>query len=410
MTTTEAPQWGKQSSALAKTTAPPPSSISVFTGGIAEFESAQRMAAALCSSTMVPETYRGQNNLGNCLVALDLANRMGVSPLAIMQNMDAIHGRPAFRSSFLIAMINGCGRFTTIEFHFDDEANPTSCYAAANSIATGARLVGQKITIAMAKTEGWWDRKGSKWPNMTGQMLSYRAASFWQRIHAPELTVGFRTAEEVIDVESVVVTEVEPVAAAAPVPEPEPAPAKATSKAKPKPAPDPDAAADTQESTFQSTSNDSQIRSSAPAADESSTDADPVPPAPATAPQAAEPIDVVPLSDFAQQGMEMIVQQCQLTGLDEFRRQVEGFIAAGSVTQGEGDRLMAGISTRAGYLSKAITPFEATAAIKKIEATEGLEQRFREAFSIPDSAALSDVVAERQHVETVKVLLAAGGA
>jgi hypothetical protein len=412
--TTEAPQWGK----LAKTEPTPPA-LSVF-GAINDFEGAQRMAAALCSSTLVPKEYQGQQNLGNCLIALDLAGALGLRPMAVMQNLYVIHGRPSFSASFLIGRINTCGRFTPLEFVLDDPTNPTSCYAVAKSKATDRELVGETVTVAMAKAEGWWSRSGSKWPTMTGQMLRYRAAGFWQRVYAPELTSGCFTTEEVIDVEPVSVTEVEPVAAAAPVPEPEPAKAPRKAKAKaalaeaPAPAAEDPPAADAVDVTAGQSALEEFRRSGESAIPletiMSDLDLDASEPVSEAQPPTTDPIDVIPLGEFAQQGMEMIVQQCQLSGLEDFRQQVKGFIAAGEVTEQEGERLMAGITTRAGYLSKLITPFEATAAIKKIYVTEGLEQRFRDAFSIPSDVPLSDVVGERQHVETVKALLAAGGA
>lgn len=49
-----------------------------------EFETAQRMAALFAQSPMVPDTYKG--NIGSCVIALDMANRMGAAPLMVMQN------------------------------------------------------------------------------------------------------------------------------------------------------------------------------------------------------------------------------------------------------------------------------------------------------------------------------------
>jgi len=43
----------------------------------------------------VPENYRGETNMGNALIALDMANRMGISPLMVMQNLHVIEGRPS---------------------------------------------------------------------------------------------------------------------------------------------------------------------------------------------------------------------------------------------------------------------------------------------------------------------------
>ena len=200
---------------------PPPADISsgVFSG-IAAFEAAQRMAQALCTSTMVPSEYRGQQGLSNSLIALEIAARMGLSPLVVMQNMTPIHGKPSWSSSFLIATVNSSGRFTPLRFVFDDKDNPSSCFAVARDKATGEVLEGQLISIEMAKREGWWsrpDRYGketSKWQSMTGQMLRYRASAFWVKVYCPEISLGLMTQDEVADVQAVVVGSVEPLAAA----------------------------------------------------------------------------------------------------------------------------------------------------------------------------------------------------
>jgi hypothetical protein len=56
------------------------SSGSVFSG-IQAFEDAQRIAKALASSTLIPPQFQGQQGFANCLVALEIANRMGISPI-----------------------------------------------------------------------------------------------------------------------------------------------------------------------------------------------------------------------------------------------------------------------------------------------------------------------------------------
>jgi len=78
------------------------------------FDHAQRVAKALSSSTMIPAQY--QNNIPNTLVALEMAHRIGASPLMVMQNLHIIHGRPSWSSSFIIAALNSCGRFSAINF------------------------------------------------------------------------------------------------------------------------------------------------------------------------------------------------------------------------------------------------------------------------------------------------------
>jgi hypothetical protein len=55
------------------------------TFSIQGFDHAQRISKMLSESTLVPEVYRGK--VSNCLIALEMANRIGASPLMVMQNL-----------------------------------------------------------------------------------------------------------------------------------------------------------------------------------------------------------------------------------------------------------------------------------------------------------------------------------
>lgn len=160
------------------------------------FAAAQRMAKALASSSLVPDVYRG--NLPNVLIAMELAGRIGVSVFAAMQNLDIIHGRPSWRATFLIGTVNACGRFSPLRFRFQGEPGKDSwgcrCYAVDRE--SSDECVGPLVTIGLAKAEGWYEKKGSKWKTIPELMLHYRAAAFWARIYAPELSLGMSTVEE----------------------------------------------------------------------------------------------------------------------------------------------------------------------------------------------------------------------
>jgi hypothetical protein len=177
----------------------------VFTG-IQQFENAQRIGKALASSALVPKEYQGQNGLANTLVAMEIAGRMGLSPLQVMQNLHIIHGRPSWSSQFIIAMVNGCGRFTPLDFVLKGEGEDQTCYAMAKELKTNKELKGPVVSITMAKKEGWFSKTGSKWQTMPDLMLRYRAAAFWGRLYVPEFLVGMKTQEEVIEIDAVDVT------------------------------------------------------------------------------------------------------------------------------------------------------------------------------------------------------------
>ena len=170
---------------------------------IQSFESAQRIAASLAESQIVPTMYRGKAGLGNCMVALEIANRMGMSPFQVMQNLNVIHGRPSWTSQFIIGLIQGCGRFDG--FTYNETADSCQCVAVLK--ASGEEVSGPKITMDMAKREGW--TKNTKWSTMPQTMLRYRAASAFGRFHIPDLILGIKSVEEneVIEAEIEVVEE-----------------------------------------------------------------------------------------------------------------------------------------------------------------------------------------------------------
>lgn len=175
---------------------------SVFSG-IQAFEDAQRIAKALASSTLIPTQFQGQQGFANCLVALEIANRMNISPFLAMQHLHVIHGRPSWSSSFIIAMVNGSGRFSPLRFEMSGEGDSLACYAVATDLKSEQELKGPTITIAMAKKEGWFSKNGSKWQTMPELMIRYRAAAFWGRLYASDLLLGIQSQEEVVDVELV---------------------------------------------------------------------------------------------------------------------------------------------------------------------------------------------------------------
>lgn len=193
-----------------------------------QFETYQRMAKPLAESNFVPDAFKGK--IGDCIIAVEVAARLGVPPLTVMQNLCVVKGKPTWASKFLIGCVNTCGRYTTLDYkiiidgtvgdvkyktwakgtdgrnHEVQKAydNPTLdnlvCTAFATEKATGKVLTSPPVSVRMAIQEGWYTKDGSKWPSMTELMLRYRAASMWVSTFAPEISMGFRTVEEANDI------------------------------------------------------------------------------------------------------------------------------------------------------------------------------------------------------------------
>lgn len=175
--------------------------VSAFS--IATFDHAQRVAKMLASSSLIPKEFQG--NIQNTMIALEIANRIGASPLMVMQNLYIVHGRPSWSSTFIIAALNSCKRFSPLRFELSGEGDTMECYAWAYELETKDKIIGPTVTMKMAKAEGWVDKNGSKWKTMPTLMIRYRAAAFFGRLYAPEILMGMHSQDEVIDMEAQVV-------------------------------------------------------------------------------------------------------------------------------------------------------------------------------------------------------------
>jgi hypothetical protein len=160
------------------------------------FDQVVRQAKAWSSSTMVPKEYQGATGMGNCIVAIELASRMQLSPFEVMQNLYIVHGRPTWKAEFVISRL--VKKYTEIEFEKDDNDGGRCRVVATRN--DGKRIEGTWVSMKMAKAEGWTSRTGTKWATMPEQMIMYRAATFFARVHAPEVLNGVADEHEPIDV------------------------------------------------------------------------------------------------------------------------------------------------------------------------------------------------------------------
>lgn len=162
-------------------------------------KTAYQAAKYLSIGDIVPAPYK--NKPENCIIAIDIANNTGLSPLTVMQNLFIVQGRPAWSGQTCIGLVNRSGRFSKpLEFVFVGEEGDDSfgCYAQTTNLE-GKLVVGTPVTIKMAKDEGWYGKSGSKWKTMPIQMLQYRAGAFFARVHCPDVLLGLPMVEEVKD-------------------------------------------------------------------------------------------------------------------------------------------------------------------------------------------------------------------
>ena len=164
---------------------------------IQEFSDNWRMASQLAKSTIIPQAFIGKPE--NVVIALGLAQQMGLSPFIVMQNLNILKGKISWSGSFCKTLIEMTGRFKNLELNYIGEKGKDNygCYLSATRISDGKEIKGPEVTMLTAKEEGWTTNK--KWITLTDLMLGYRCQSFFARLHCPEALGGIYTSEEIAD-------------------------------------------------------------------------------------------------------------------------------------------------------------------------------------------------------------------
>lgn len=183
-----------------------------------QFATMQRICTMFASSELVPDMYKISDKnpinkaIANCMIAIETAQRIGASPLMVMQNMYIVYGQPAWSSKFLIATVNGCGRFASMKYKMTllgilkiggVDVENWECIAYTNEKGSEEKLESVAVSVGMAISEGWYGKSGSKWKTIPKLMLQYRSATFWTRAYAPELSMGIKSDDEVMDIETI---------------------------------------------------------------------------------------------------------------------------------------------------------------------------------------------------------------
>lgn len=170
------------------------------------FNQMWRGAQALSRSDFLPTAFKGK--VENCFVGLQMAVRLSIDPMLLMQHMYIVHGRPGIEAKLAIALVNQRGPFTgPLEWRFEGTGKTLKCTCYATHKVTG-RVCEQSITYTMVEAEGWLKPKGkpdgfqmpSKWVTMPEIMFQYRAAMFLARLHCPEVLMGMKTTDELEDI------------------------------------------------------------------------------------------------------------------------------------------------------------------------------------------------------------------
>jgi hypothetical protein len=155
-------------------------------------------AKIIAHSGMVPKDYVG--NPGAILVAMQMGAEVGLTPMAAIQNIAVINGRPSLWGDAMLALIKSdpeCEDIIEDDFEEIKKTGKATCTAKRR----GKVPVTRSFTIDDAKTAGLWGK--NTWNNYPWRMLQMRARAFALRDAFPDKLRGMRVVEEERDIVNV---------------------------------------------------------------------------------------------------------------------------------------------------------------------------------------------------------------
>lgn len=157
------------------------------------FPEALQFAGLLAKSGMLPKQF--ENNPGAVLVAIGMGAELGLPPMAALQNIAVVNGRPALYGDGVLAVCTAHPDCDDVVESMDEKGETAICTVRRR----GRAPVVRQFSVADAKIAGLWGKSGP-WTQYPRRMLQMRARSFALRDSFPDALRGIRVVEEERDV------------------------------------------------------------------------------------------------------------------------------------------------------------------------------------------------------------------
>lgn len=174
---------------------------------ISQYDELVRFAETVSNSGLAP---KGMEKPQAVFVAVQMGLEVGLTPMAALQNVAVVNGRPTLWGDAQLAVCRGTGELETFEEWFEvggvkTTRNPADYKDDTAAVCKVKRAGGQEVesafSVADAKRAGLWGKAGP-WTQYPFRMLRNRARSFALRDTFGDALKGFRSAEEVRDEEA----------------------------------------------------------------------------------------------------------------------------------------------------------------------------------------------------------------
>lgn len=198
-----------------------------------ELQVVERLAQVISGSQMLrSRTTDPRERNAEAIYIMLLGRELGLSPLAALQNINLISGKPVVSGQALLGIMRQRG----LEVEVPDPASVSDA-AVVRVRRPGRDWVSYSYTREMARKAELLNKPGNMWNKYPAEMLIWRAVSTASRMAASDLMLGLYTVEEMdetaqLNEDGEPIAQLPPPAAPPAAPKPLPAPA-------PEPTPEP---------------------------------------------------------------------------------------------------------------------------------------------------------------------------
>lgn len=155
---------------------------------------------------------KGMEKVESVFVAIQMGMEVGLTPMAALQNIAVINGRPTIWGDAQLAIVRSTGELEEFSEWYESGGvkttrNPTTfaddTCAVCRVKRRGFEVQESAFSVADAKRAGLWGKAGP-WTQYPARLLRFRARSFNLRDNFGDALRGMLTAEEAIDIGPVV--------------------------------------------------------------------------------------------------------------------------------------------------------------------------------------------------------------
>lgn len=154
-----------------------------------------RFAKAVSMSGLAP---KGIETPEAVFVAVQMGLEIGLTPMAALQNIAVINGRPGIYGDAALALVRASGLLESYSERFEGAGDNYGCIVKSKRRGE-SDVMESKFTVADAKKAGLWGKSGP-WSQYPDRMLKFRARGFNLRDNFGDVLKGFRTTEELGDI------------------------------------------------------------------------------------------------------------------------------------------------------------------------------------------------------------------